>query len=180
MRQIYFDEWVYDEPQIDNNSDEFLSSVIIKYNKNQNSNTFYTYEETSYEDTVFDIYKSKQSKTFETGLSTESDAILKAQTIMDSSQLVQDIVTRTTKFQNYDLEIMDFIICDPRCRISDVEVPAVWEIIGISKDLMNYTIQLTLRYIKTYSTTVTSYSALIDENINYISIDDSYTVMIAE
>lgn len=178
VKTIYSDEWM-DEPTIDNNSDEFLSSVIINYNKDQSSDEYYTYEETSYIDEVFDIYKSKQSKTIETGLTTEADAILKAQTIMESSKLVQDIVKRSVKFQHYDLEIMDFVICDPRCRVSGVEVPAIWEVIGIAKDLQNYVVQLTLRYIKSYTPVVTTYSALTD-GTDYITDESGNTIIIAE
>jgi hypothetical protein len=178
VKTIYKDEWI-DEPQIDNNSDEFLTSVIINYNKDQSNDEYYTYEETAYIDDAYAIYKSKQSKTIETGLTTESAAILKAQTIMDRSKLVQDVVKRSTKFQNYDLEIMDFVICDPRCRKTGTEVPAVWEVIGINKDLTNFEIQLTLQYIKTYTPVVTTYSALTD-GTDYITDESGNTIIIAE
>jgi hypothetical protein len=178
VKTIYKDEWT-DEPQIDNNSDEFLTSVIINYNKDQSNDEFYTYEETAYIDDAYAIYKSKQSKTIETGLVTEAAAILKAQTIMDRSKLVQDVVKRSTKFQNYDLEIMDFVICDPRCRKTGTEVPAVWEVIGINKDLTNFEIQLTLQYIKTYTPVVTTYSALTD-GTDYITDESGNTIIIAE
>jgi hypothetical protein len=178
VKTIYKDEWT-DEPQIDNNSDEFLTSCIINYNKDQSNDEYYTYEETAYIDDAYAIYKSKQSKTIETGLVTESAAILKAQTIMDRSKLVQDVVKRSTKFQNYDLEIMDFVICDPRCRVTGTEVPAVWEVIGINKDLTNFEIQLTLQYIKTYTPVVTTYSVLTD-GTDYITDESGNTITIAE
>lgn len=179
VKEIEFDEYI-DEPAIDNNSDEFLTSVIIKYNKNQSGDTYYTYEETAYIQDAYEVYKSKQSKTIETGLTTEADAILKAQTIMDSSKLIQDVVKRTVKFQHYDLEIMDFVICDPRRRTLGTDTKAIWEIIGISKDLMNFTVQLTLRYIKTYTPVVTNYSVLIDDAGDFIITNDNYTLTIAE
>jgi hypothetical protein len=179
VKTIYKDEWI-DEPQIDNNSDEFLTSCIIKYNKDQSEDEYYTYEETGYIDDAYAIYKSKQSKTIETGLTTESAAILKAQTIMDRSKLVQDIVKRSTKFQNYDLEIMDFVICDPRCRVTGTEVPAVWEVIGINKDLTNFEIQLTLQYIKTYTPVVTTYSARVESEGDYRITSEGHTRIIGE
>jgi hypothetical protein len=178
VKTIYKDEWT-DEPQVDNNSDEFLTSCIIKYNKDQSNDEFYTYEETAYIDDAYAIYKSKQSKTIETGLTTESAATLKARTIMDRSKLVQDVVKRSTKFQNYDLEIMDFVICDPRCRVTGTEVPAVWEVIGINKDLTNFEIQLILQYIKTYTPVVTTYSVLTD-GTDYITDESGNTITIAE
>jgi hypothetical protein len=179
VKTIYKDEWT-DEPQVDNNSDEFLTSCIIKYNKDQSNDEFYTYEETAYIDDAYAIYKSKQSKTIETGLTTESAATLKARTIMDRSKLVQDVVKRSTKFQNYDLEIMDFVICDPRCRVTGTEVPAVWEVIGINKDLTNFEIQLTLQYIKTYTPVVTTYSARVESEGDYRITSEGHTRIIGE
>ena len=179
VKTIYKDEWM-DEPQIDNNSDEFLTSCIIKYNKDQTEDEYYTYEETAYIDDAYAIYKSKQSKTIETGLTTEAAAILKAQTIMDRSKLVQDVVKRSVKFQHYDLEIMDFIICDPRCRVTGTEVPAVWEVIGINKDLTNFEVQLTLQYIKSYTPVVTTYSARIESEGDYRITSEGHTRIIGE
>lgn len=177
-KTIYSDEWL-SEPQIDNNADEFLTSCIINYNKDWTNDKYYSYEETSYIDTVFDIYKSKQSKTIETGLMTEAAAILKAQTIMDRSQLVQDVVKRSVPFTHYDLEIMDFVICDPRARVGATETPAIWEVIGINKNLTNYSIELTLQYIKTYTPVVTTYSAFFD-GTDYITDESGTTLTIAE
>lgn len=171
VKTIYFDEWI-GEPDIDNNADEFLSSVIIGYKKNYANDTTTKYNETSYEDEVFETYKSLQSKEITTCLTTEADAILKAHTVMETSKFVQDIVKRNTGFQHIDLEIMDFIICDPRRRFSGEDRWGIWEIIGISKDPDTLTIQLTLRYIKSYSPGVIDYGVLIDESGNYI-IDES-------
>ena len=178
VKTIYYDEWL-SEPQIDNNADEFLTSCIINYNKDWTNDKYYSYEETSYIDTVFDIYKSKQSKTIETGLMTEAAAILKAQTIMDRSQLVQDVVKRSVPFTHFDLEIMDFVICDPRARVGATETPAIWEVIGINKNLTNYSIELTLQYIKTYTPVVTTYSALTD-GTDFITDESGNTIIIAE
>ena len=168
VKTIYFDEWLKDSiPEIENNADEFLSSVIIGYSKNNANDVTIKYNETSYTEEVFDNYKSLQSKEIITNLTSEADAILKAQTVMETSKLVQDIVKRNTGFQHIDLEIMDFIICDPRRRFSGQDRLGVWEVVGINKNLDDMSIQLSLRYIKTYTPTVTAYSVRIDENDNY-------------
>jgi len=145
---IEFDEILEGEPSIDGNEDQFLSSCIIQYNKNQDAGTFTSYENTTYQDIVFAEYKALQSKTFETGLTTEAGAILKSETIMAYSKHIEDIVKFKVGFQFYALEIMDFVICDPIRRRSGTDSKSIYEVIEISKDLMTYKIQLALKYVK--------------------------------
>lgn len=143
---ILKDEWI-GEPGIENNTDEFLSSCIIKYSKNQSAGSYRSYVNTVYEaDTIF-IYNSAQSKEFETTLTDSTSAGLKSESIMAQSKIVTDIVKRSVPFYLYDLEIMDFIYADPKCRRSGTEHNAIWEVIGIDKNLDSWSINLTLRYI---------------------------------
>lgn len=175
VKQIYEDEWI-GEPDTEGNEDEFLSSVIIKYNRNRADDKYIEYNETSYIDEVFDNYKSAQSKEIVTNLTTEADAILKAQTVMESSKLVEDIVKRTTHFGNRDLEIMDFIICDPVKRFDGMEHLGIWEIIGINKDLDGTpSIQLTMRYIKSYTPPFNRYSVRITDDGKFRTLSDCST-----
>ena len=172
VKQIYEDDWL-DDPDIENNADEFLSSVIIQYNKNQADKTYTEYNNTAYVDEVFDNYKAAQSKTIKTNLTTEADAILKSEVVMDTSKLVQDIIKRTTHFEHRDLDIMDFIICDPVKRFSGMEHLGIYEIIGISKSLDNTpTVQLTLRFIKSYTPQFTEYSVRAVSDGDFRSLSD--------
>jgi hypothetical protein len=75
---------------------------------------------------------------------------------------------------------MDFVICDPRCRKTGTEVPAVWEVIGINKDLTNFEIQLTLQYIKTYTPVVTTYSARVESEGDYRITSEGHTRITGE
>lgn len=145
---ILKDDWT-NQPEIENNTDEFLSSVTIKYHHKQNSNTFRTYVNTVYEQDVYDMYKSKQGeKEIATNLTSLADAQAKSETIMAASKQIYDVVKRSVHFGFYGLEIMDFVTCDPYVRISGAETPAIWEVIGIDKNLDSWSIALTLRYIK--------------------------------
>ena len=145
---ILKDDWT-NAPEIENNTDEFLSSVTIKYHHKQNSNSFRTYVNTVYEQDVYDMYKSKQGeKEINTNLTSLTDAQEKSETIMAASKQIYDIVKRSVNFSFYELEIMDFITCDPYARRTATEAPAIWEVIGIDKNLDNWDISLTLRYIK--------------------------------
>jgi len=146
VKTIYKDDW-FGEPTIKNNTSEFLSSCIVQYKKDQKKNEYSDYVNTDYEDAVYGIYNSKQSKTFQTGLTDAASAALKSETIMLSSKAPTDIVTRQVKFQHYDLEIMDFIYADPKCRNTATYSRSIWEIIGIDKNLDTWTITLTLKYI---------------------------------
>ena len=147
VKTIYKDDW-FSEPTIKNNTSEFLSSCIVQYRKDQKKNEYSDYVNTDYEDAVYDIYNSKQPKTFQTGLTDAASAALKSETIMLSSKAPTDIVTRQVKFQHYELEIMDFIYADPKCRNTGTYSPSIWEIIGIDKSLDTWSINLTMKYIK--------------------------------
>jgi len=68
-KTIQQDEWL-DNPEIDNNGNEFLSSVIIKYDHNIEADTYRQYENITYKESVFATYKSYKSTTIETNLTT--------------------------------------------------------------------------------------------------------------
>lgn len=171
------DEWL-DEPQIENNGSEFLSSVIIKYNHNIDDDTYEQYENVNYKETVFDTYKTYKTTTIETNLTSLADAQAKSESIMSISKLVGDIVSRTIHYTT-DIEIMDFIVAAPGSRPYDIDgneiepVYGKYEVVGLNKNLDKFEIGLTLRYIEAYTSPVdTLYSLLIDESGNYI-IDES-------
>jgi hypothetical protein len=176
----YKNDELIGQPSIDGNEDQFLSSVIIKYFKNIGSVEFYTYENKNYEAEVFAYYKAYQSKTFETGLSDLASAQLKSESIMEFSRNIEDIVKIKVGFQFYDLEIMDFVICDPIRRVSGIDDLKVWEIIDISKDFNNYEIQLTLKYISDYVPTVTMYDVRVTSDGEYRILSDGSTRMVQQ
>jgi len=174
---IEFDDILEGSPAIDGNEDQFLSSVIIKYNKNQATGSYSTYENTLYEAEVFAYYKALQTKTLETRLSDLASAQAKSESIMAFSKYIQDIVKIKVGFEFYDLEIMDFVICDPIRRRSGTEIKGIYEIIDISKDFNNYRIQLTLKYIKTYVPVVTQYDERVTSTGDYRILSDGRTRM---
>jgi len=165
------DEWL-DDPKIENNGTEFLSSIIIKYNHNLNSDTYDQYENVNYKAEVFDTYKTYKTTTIETNLTTLADAQAKSESIMSISKLVGDIITRSIPYCT-DVEIMDFIVCAPTSRLLETPVYGKYEVIGITKNFDTFEIALTMRYIEPYTMPIdTVYSILIDESVNKI-IDES-------
>jgi hypothetical protein len=143
------DEWL-DEPQIDCDWTKFLSSALVNYDEDLTTRKKRSYLNTVYEAEVFTRYKSKQTKSFDTILSSEAGAQAKSETIMSLSKVIGEIVKRTTKTQNIDLELMDFIVASPTTRVGETEQLGVYEIIGITKNLTPSTVALTMRYVKPY------------------------------
>jgi len=149
------DEWL-GQPSIDNNGSEFLSSVIIKYNHNLADNRYEQYENINYKAEVFDTYKTYKTTTIETNLTSLADAQAKSESIMSISKLVGDIVTRSIPYTT-DIEIMDFVVCAPMSRtmtkngVAITPEYGVYEVIGINKNLDDYQIDLTLRFIRDYT-----------------------------
>ena len=82
VKTIKSDEWV-NIPDVENEGSQYLTSAIIKYKKNLTDDTYLQIENRDYESAAFDTYKRYKVETFETMLTTESDANLKAQTILD-------------------------------------------------------------------------------------------------
>lgn len=162
-KEITTDEWTSD-PSISNQGDEFLTSCIIKYKKDQAEDDYSQYENNSYKSGAFDIYKKYRSETFETNLTTLAEAQAKSETIMEWSSNIQDIITRSTIWDHSDLEIMDFVLCSPTTRQSQADAKAVYEVLGIQKDFDNLKVTLTLRYIKADPTVYYTYDYLVDNN----------------
>jgi hypothetical protein len=158
IKTIYKDEWM-DNPTITNNGSEFLTSCVIKYDQDQADERYRTYEELSYQTAAFDRYKKLKSKEFETGLFTAAAAQAKAETIMNISSDVSDIIKRTTKWQNSEIEASDFVICDPVSRLDEVETLAVYEVLSVDKNLATLDCTFSFRYVKEY---VAPYVRIID------------------
>lgn len=181
---IYPDEWTDETPSIENNGSEFLSSVVIQYNHNQKDNTYDQYENINYKAEVFDTYKTYKSKTIQTNLTTLADAQAKSESVMEISKLVGDVVSRSIPYTT-DIEIMDFVVAAPTSRLKDqkgIDIAPVYnkyEVIGINKNLDNFEIQLTLRYIEPYTMPIDStFNVLVDESGNFIIDESGNTILI--
>jgi hypothetical protein len=150
VRTIKTQEWI-SEPATSIDESKFLSSLTVLYNKNQGSNKFERYHNADYEVEVTKRYKGLKTKELETTLTTESGAASKSERIMELSKLVPEVVKRTTKIQNIDLEIMDFIIASPVSRPNKKEQFGIYEITGINKNLSSFEVALDMRFIRSYT-----------------------------
>jgi len=57
------------------------------------------------------------------------------------------MVTRKTKMQNIDLEVMDFIEAEHDRESATTKTWNIYEVIGINKDLNNHEVGLTMKYV---------------------------------
>jgi hypothetical protein len=156
-RQINSNDWM-DYPSTANNGSQYLTSCIIKYKPNRDSKSFRTYDSTellngttTYSEQAFAEYKTYKSKTFETNLTSLSDAIDKATTIMSLSYYVTDIVTRSLPWEYSDIEICDFITASPSTRSGSIDVWGVYEVTEVSLDIDKKQVSLSMRYVQGYT-----------------------------
>ena len=147
---IQADEWL-NEPEFSYDSNEYLTSVRIKYNKNQESGDFQTYNNTTYEDQVFRRFKVYKDKEFETFIASATDAAAKSEIIMDRSKEILPTVSRKTKTQHITLEIMDFVNAEHSRWSAATKTWGTYEVIGIDKNINSMEVTLTLKYVKAYT-----------------------------
>lgn len=142
------EDWI-NAPSIKNSGSNYLSSVTLNYAHNIENDTWLTYTNTSYEAAAYNRYKKLKSKTIETGLTTEANAISKSNTIMEWSSNVQDIVERQVCWdKGYQIEITDFVWCDPYRRESGTENKAVYEVLGVQKNIEKLSVTLSVRFVR--------------------------------
>ena len=165
-KEIYNYEWG-ENLSIQNNGSQFLSSVIVEYQKDMKNDGYLIYENTVYENEVFNRYKKKKVGNYKTGLPTLADAQEKSETIMNISKNVQDVVSRSTFWNNFGIEPTDFVICSPSNRVSETPVRAIYEVLKVNNNTNKFTIDLDLRYVKDAEEQAT-YTTIDDNNDNYI------------
>ncbi|HSW62575.1 MAG TPA: hypothetical protein VLH56_04560, partial [Dissulfurispiraceae bacterium] len=78
---------------------------------------------------------------------TEAGAIEKSESIMARSKEMTPTVTRKTKMQNIDLEVMDFIEAEHDRESATTKTWNIYEVIGINKDLNSHEIGFTMKYV---------------------------------
>ena len=168
LGQIYDSKWV-NKPSIQNNSSEYLSSVVIKYGHDWDKDVYnYQYEYTgALKESAHNTYKKYKNDSFETNLIDSTSAAGKALDIMQQSYKIGDIVNRTmtandgTTDYASTLEITDFIIAQPKKRSTNTqygdmsfqylnETLEVYELMGITKNPEKNELKLSMRYVKDY------------------------------
>ncbi len=129
-------------------SSQFLSSVIVNYDKDQKENDFIEYPDTTREATVFTTYGTRREKEFDTVITNATDAASFGTAVMDLSEEIPTVFRTTTKTQFVDLVLMDNI------ALQVDRVGSTWygtrkvEVIGITYNMDEFRVDLTCRDIE--------------------------------
>jgi microcystin-dependent protein len=122
------------------------------YNTNESDdNDTYEYNNTDYEVTAFDRFKTYNEKEFKTLLTNSTTASELSEKILERTADIYPTITRKTKTQNIDLEIMDFVVANHE-RYSEDSDKRLYEIIGITKSMFpTAEVTLVMREVRDYS-----------------------------
>jgi len=142
------------QPAADFKSEEFLTSAIIKYNKNQAEDEYIEYPDTSRQTEVFNKYSTYREREFETNITNATDAAALAVDILDLTDTIVAIFTAKTKTQNIDIQLLDNIILQVDRMQSEWFGNRKCEVIGITHDMDNYQTTLQCRDIEAITFTV--------------------------
>lgn len=133
---------------LDRPSDQFLSSVTIKYDHDHVNDWWRTFINNEYEEEVWLDYHFLKGHEIESVLVNPADAEALASRIMQYSRYIPEIVKITVPAQYMILELRDFVRFSKN-RVTDKERKyGIYEIIGIDKDMRNYKVKLELRYVR--------------------------------
>lgn len=145
-KRIHNNDWI-DDPDEKNPQENFLSSVVIKYNKDVNNDEWSTYVNNDYKLEAIENYSIENTRTIETNLSDRDSAVDLSNEIMSIAKDIVPVVERTTNMEHFDIELMDFI---EACHERDVDSQdfKVWEVIEIDYNFNKFQIKLTMRYVR--------------------------------
>jgi hypothetical protein len=100
------------------------------------------------EETINKRFKYKRPKTFETILTSSTDAEAFAERVMTFSSELLPLVTAQTKTQNIDLQLEDLVLAYINRRQSEWLDLVLCRVEGVDVDLNNFTVSVALRVIE--------------------------------
>ncbi len=151
---IQSSEWLTD-PEFEFPPDNYLSSCVVKYDKDRSSSDYRTYTEDDQKDEIYARYRVDKEEEIETNLTTEDDAKAKALTVMELCGGIPEIVSRSTKAQNMDIELMDLIIAEYERQekfdlAENLKRWHIFEIIEVDKKILSGEVALKMRTIRDF------------------------------
>jgi len=135
------------EPEAEYDSTEYLTSVVIGYDKDQDSGDYIEYTDSSRESDVYADYNTYREKEYETLLKDAADATALASTIMDEVEEIKPVFRVVSKTQAIDLEIMDNVSVQIDRKDSAWYGRNKCEVVGIGIDLDANRVDLSCRLI---------------------------------
>lgn len=146
--QIIARDELLEVPVVSYDPTEVLSSITVGYAKDWKEKTYTLIDDNSSEDEVFEKFKIKRDKTFETLLTKLADAQAFATKQLSLSDDVRRIFRVKLKTQALERELGDFIQVAVKRQTGQFIGNVKAEIIGINKDGNNMQIGLTCRVVE--------------------------------
>lgn len=135
-------------PSLTNDPTEVIAVTNIGYNKNWGSNRYVVLNDTQKEADVNLKFKTKRKRRFDTLLQTQALAQGLSTAILNVSSDVKKIVKLRTKVQNFDLEVGDLVRVNVTRASKTIIGYNKCEVLGIQKNLNDFTVDLTFRVIQ--------------------------------
>ena len=144
-----FEDELLDDPSIKYDSEEFLSSVKVEYSKDWLEKESEIFTNDDYESEVYGRYRQYKERTFETALTSETDAETLTDSIMEISKFIYPIIGLTTKTQNIGMRILDNILYTfARQNGNEILARSRFQVLGVQLDLTNYKMGITIKQIE--------------------------------
>jgi hypothetical protein len=146
----YYEDELLDDPVIDYDSEEFLTSVKIEHSEDILNKAFEIYTNTDFETEVQGRYRNYRERSFETSLTAQADAITLSNSIMEQSKFIYPKLALSTKTQNIGVRILDNILYSYQRQSGKVILArSTYQVLGVTLDLTNYEIRTNIKQIKT-------------------------------
>jgi len=139
---IIDEDEILGEVSLSYNSDEFLSRVVVEHSGGK------TYVYDDLEETVNKRFKYKRPKTFETILTSSTDADAFAQRVMEFSKELKPLIELTTKTQTIGLNIEDLVLADINRRNTAWLGFSLCRVESVDIDLNSFEVVLGLRVLR--------------------------------
>jgi len=143
-----FEDELLDDPSIKYDSEEYLSSVKVEYSMDWLNKDPEIFTNSDFEGEVFGRYRQYKERTFETALTSETDAETLTDSIMELSKFIFPIIKLTTKIQNINMRILDNILYTCKRQNGSIIIPrSRYQVLGINLNLSNYEMSITIKQI---------------------------------
>jgi len=146
--EIYEDE-LLDDPVNINSAEEYVSSVKIEHSKDWKEKEYQIYTDSSYESEVYGKYRQYKEQVFTTALTSSADAQSVANSIMEQLKTIKPIVELHTKIQNVEMKILDNILYTLQRQSGSIVIArSKYQVLGVTLDLLNYEMGITVKQIE--------------------------------
>jgi hypothetical protein len=170
---------VLNEPSQEMKKDLFLSSATCLYNQHFDSGNYRREMDDSLEEEIYQIYRQRKNKEFETLLVESADALAYAEEIMVLSKRIPRLFEVTVPIRYFDLEVLDNVdIYINRIRSMWLGIVKA-EILATTINLDSFLIDLRIRYIdsREIETRVLKEVEMITDDAESMITDDGNTMV---